>query len=104
MPTSQIPPITAARSARHTRSEVADISMCEPPRLAVALSTVEPSRLRQIGAWDLAVTEKTEFNDPDWTVGIKLGRNHKDVYWLLDLVRYRANPGDVERILLDTAM
>ena len=60
--------------------------------------------MRQIGAWDLAVTEKTEFNDPDWTVGIKLGRNHKGVYWLLDLVRYRANPGDVERILLDTAM
>jgi phage terminase large subunit-like protein len=24
--------------------------------------------------WDLAATEKTEHNDPDWTVGIKLGR------------------------------
>src|SRR5262249_10586904 len=27
--------------------------------------------------WDLAATEKTEFNDPDWTVGIKLGRDRK---------------------------
>ena len=25
--------------------------------------------------WDLAATEKTEFNDPDWTVGVKLGRD-----------------------------
>jgi predicted phage terminase large subunit-like protein len=25
--------------------------------------------------WDLAATEKTELNDPDWTVGVLLGRN-----------------------------
>src|SRR5215467_6455975 len=53
--------------------------------------------------WDLAATEKTEFNDPDWTVGIKLGRDRSGGYWLLDMVRKRANPGDVERLLLDTA-
>src|SRR5215469_3438395 len=53
--------------------------------------------------WDLAATEKTEFNDPDWTVGIKLGRDRSDGYWLLDMVRQRANPGDVEKLLLDTA-
>jgi Terminase RNaseH-like domain len=53
--------------------------------------------------WDLAATEKTEFNDPDWTVGIKLGRDKNGGYWLLDLVRARANPGDVEKILLNTA-
>ena len=33
--------------------------------------------------WDLAATEKTEFNDPDWTVGIKLGRDKNGGYWLL---------------------
>jgi predicted phage terminase large subunit-like protein len=54
--------------------------------------------------WDLAATEKTELNDPDWTVGVKLGRDKKSGgYWLLDAVRVRANPGDVERLLLDTA-
>ena len=53
--------------------------------------------------WDLAATEKTEFNDPDWTVGIKLGRDKNGGYWLLDIVRRRANPGDVEKLLLDTA-
>ena len=53
--------------------------------------------------WDLAATEKTEFNDPDWTVGIKLGLDRNGGYWLLDMVRGRANPGDVEKLLLETA-
>jgi len=46
--------------------------------------------------WDLAATEKTEFNDPDWTVGVKLGRDRNGGFWVLDMVRARANPGDVE--------
>src|SRR5712671_7783487 len=58
-----------------------------------------PADLEIVRYWDLAATEKTEFNDPDWTVGIKLGRG----FWLLDMVRGRANPGDVDRLLLNTA-
>ena len=53
--------------------------------------------------WDLAATEKTALNDPDWTVGVKLGRDQSGGYWLLDVVRQRANPGDVERLLLNIA-
>jgi predicted phage terminase large subunit-like protein len=62
-----------------------------------------PADLDIVRYWDLAATEKTEFNDPDWTVGIRLGRDHNGGYWLLDMVRGRANPGDVEKLLLDTA-
>ena len=62
-----------------------------------------PADLDVVRYWDLAATEKTEFNDPDWTVGIKLGRDKNGGYWLLDLVRRRANPGDVEKLLLNTA-
>jgi predicted phage terminase large subunit-like protein len=62
-----------------------------------------PADLEVVRYWDLAATEKTELNDPDWTVGIKLGRDKNGGYWLLDMVRGRANPGDVERLLLDTA-
>jgi predicted phage terminase large subunit-like protein len=62
-----------------------------------------PEELDVVRYWDLAATEKTEFNDPDWTVGIKLGRDRSGGYWLLDMVRKRANPGDVEKLLLDTA-
>jgi predicted phage terminase large subunit-like protein len=62
-----------------------------------------PADLDIVRYWDLAATEKTELNDPDWTVGIKLGRNRNGGYWLLDVLRARANPGDVERLLLNTA-
>ena len=49
-----------------------------------------PVELDIVRYWDLAATEKTEFNDPDWTVGVKLGRDRSGGYWLLDLVRARA--------------
>jgi predicted phage terminase large subunit-like protein len=62
-----------------------------------------PADLDIIRYWDLAATEKTEFNDPDWTVGIKLGRDRNGGYWLLDMVRQRVNPGDVEKLLLNSA-
>src|SRR6266851_5780412 len=62
-----------------------------------------PADLDVVRYWDLAATEKTEFNDPDWTVGIKLGRDKNGGYWLLDMVRRRANPGDVDRLLLNVA-
>jgi predicted phage terminase large subunit-like protein len=62
-----------------------------------------PTDLDVVRYWDLAATEKTEFNDPDWTVGIKLGRDRHRAYWLLDMVRARANPGDIERLLFNTA-
>jgi predicted phage terminase large subunit-like protein len=62
-----------------------------------------PADLDVVRYWDLAATEKTELNDPDWTVGIQLGRDRNGGYWLLDVIRARANPGDVERLLLNTA-
>jgi hypothetical protein len=61
-----------------------------------------PAELDVVRYWDLAATEKIEFNDPDWTVGIKLGRDKNGGYWLLDMVHARANPGDVEQLLLNT--
>ena len=57
-----------------------------------------PADLDVVRYWDLAATEKTELNDPDWTVGIKLARDKNRGYWLLDMVRGRANPGDGREI------
>src|ERR1700738_5376697 len=68
-----------------------------------AIADQAPADLDVVRYWDLAATEKTELNDPDWTVGIKLGRDRNGGYWLLDVLRRRANPGDVERLLLNTA-
>jgi phage terminase large subunit-like protein len=41
-----------------------------PVTLAPRLT--KPADLDIVRYWYLAVTEKTEINDPDWTVGIKL--------------------------------
>jgi phage terminase large subunit-like protein len=60
-----------------------------------------PADLDVVRYWDLAATEKTVLKY--WTIGVKLGRDRGSGYWLLDVVRVRANPGDVERLLLDTA-
>jgi len=67
--------------------------------------TVEavPADLKQIRYWDLAATAKTESNDPDWTVGVKLGRDFDGRYWILDAVRFRGGPGEVEQLLKATA-
>jgi predicted phage terminase large subunit-like protein len=68
-----------------------------------AIAEHAPADLEIVRYWDLAATEKTELNDPDWTVGIKLSRDPYGGYWLLDALRARANPGDVERLMLNTA-
>jgi predicted phage terminase large subunit-like protein len=62
-----------------------------------------PANLDIVRYWDLAATEKTEFNDPDWTTGVKVGRDDHGGYWVLDMVRGRANPGDTETLLLNIA-
>jgi hypothetical protein len=54
-----------------------------------AVADEVPTDLDVVRYWDLAATEKTEFNDPDWTVGIKLGRDKSGGFWLLDMVRGR---------------
>jgi phage terminase large subunit-like protein len=48
-------------------------------------------------------TDNDRSRHRDWTVGIKLGVDKNGGYWLLDMVRGRANPGDVDRLLLNTA-
>jgi phage terminase large subunit-like protein len=60
---------------------------------AIELVVLQRSRPRRTPDWDLAATEKTELNDPDWTIGVKLGRDRNPGYWLLDVVCARANPG-----------
>ena len=56
-----------------------------------------------IRAWDLAATSKADDNDPDWTVGLKLHRDAAGRFVVLDVVRLRATPWEVERLMVDTA-
>jgi predicted phage terminase large subunit-like protein len=53
--------------------------------------------------WDLAGTEKTQDNDPDWTVGVKLGRDENGFLYVLNVIRERVGPFEVEQLLKNTA-
>ena len=62
-----------------------------------------PEGLRTVRGWDLAGTPKTQTNDPDFTAGTKIGRSDAGVYYVLDHVRARETPGEVERLIRFTA-
>lgn len=54
--------------------------------------------------WDLAATEKTSTNDPDWTAGTKIGKLPDGRYIVADHVRLRGGPHEVERLVRNTAV
>lgn len=61
--------------------------------------------LRWVRAWDLAATEKSEDNDdPDWTVGVLMGRRRPSQRLVVaDVVRVRRRAADVRELVLRTA-
>ena len=57
----------------------------------------------QVRYWDLAATELSETNDPDYTVGALMStRDGK--YYIKDIIRVRAPPGEIEKIVKQTAL
>jgi predicted phage terminase large subunit-like protein len=56
-----------------------------------------------VRAWDLAATITTGRNDPDWTAGVKFSRDETGRYFVLDVVRIRGTPHEVEALILSTA-
>ena len=69
----------------------------------VATDETPPDGLRCVRAWDLAASEAGTGRDPDYTVGLKLGREPSGRLWVLDIVRVRAGPAGVEEAILNTA-
>jgi predicted phage terminase large subunit-like protein len=53
--------------------------------------------------WDLAATRQIGSRDPDWTVGVKLARLQSGLYVVLDVVRFRGDPDEVDAAILNTA-
>jgi predicted phage terminase large subunit-like protein len=63
----------------------------------------EPSGIRAVRSWDLAATAAVGTADPDWTVGLKLGRLADGRFVVLDVVRLRGGPDEVEEAIAGTA-
>ena len=63
-----------------------------------------PACRRAVRAWDLAATAPGgAARDPDWTVGIKLGRTEAGGVVVLDVQRLRAGPAEVAAAIVQTA-
>lgn len=62
-----------------------------------------PAGLRLTRFWDMAATEPKPGRDPDWTVGLLMGRSADGMYYVLDVRRLRARPQGVESLVKQTA-
>ena len=63
-----------------------------------------PPNLNLVRYWDLAATEKTSSNNPDWTVGVKMGFDETEgVWYVLDVIRRQWSSGKVETLIKETA-
>lgn len=64
-----------------------------------------PRAGESIRYWDRAATKPHEGNpDPDWTVGFKLHKDLQGVYYIVDIVRFRGTPLEVEQRIKNVAI
>ena len=63
-----------------------------------------PANRNAIRYWDRAATKKTESNDPDYTVGIKLEKDHNNIIYVTDMIRVQDSPLGVQTIIKNTAI
>jgi predicted phage terminase large subunit-like protein len=54
--------------------------------------------------WDMASTEALMGEDPDYTVGTKVGLDLNNNFWVLHCKRFRGTPAQNEKIIADTAV
>lgn len=62
-----------------------------------------PADARPVRFWDLAATEAKEGKDPDYTVGLKLSRDPRGIFYVEHVMRFREEPHNVERNIKNTA-
>lgn len=62
-----------------------------------------PAGLTFVRDWDLAGTIAKTGTDPDWTAGVKMGRNTQGFNYLTDIRRMRGSPNEIERLIYNTA-
>lgn len=61
-----------------------------------------PRQAHLVRSWDFASTALTPGTDPDWTVGTLMGA-FDGQFWIIDMVRDRLSPGEVEALVRQTA-
>ena len=59
--------------------------------------------VKTVRAWDLAATAERTGRDPDYTVGLKLARDSAGQFVVLDVIRLRGGPHEVEEAIVNAA-
>jgi predicted phage terminase large subunit-like protein len=68
------------------------------------VDAVPASAIKRVRYWDLAATEKTQDNDPDWTVGVRMAHDKAaGLFYIEHVERLRASPARVEATIKNTA-
>ena len=62
-----------------------------------------PKNLTFVRYWDRAATKKTENNDPDYTVGVKLAKDMNGIFYVCDIVILQETPLGVQNAIKNTA-
>lgn len=74
------------------------------PDLITMVGAVPASTLvKTVRGWDFAGTEARPGRDPDWTAGVKIGRDDQGFFYILDVVRLRATPAAIENTVKSVA-
>ena len=74
----------------------------EKVRVVPAAST-DDQFAKRVRWWDLAATEKQAGADPDWAVGLLMGKHKDKTFWVLDVQRVRLGPRGVRDLIKQTA-
>jgi predicted phage terminase large subunit-like protein len=62
-----------------------------------------PKGLTFVRYWDRAATKKTDLNDPDYTVGLKLAKDVNGIFYICDIVRLQESPLNVQNAIKNSA-
>lgn len=62
-----------------------------------------PKTLSKVRYWDRAATRKTETNDPDYTVGLKLEKDKDNIFYITDIARLQQSPLGVQNVIKSIA-
>lgn len=63
-----------------------------------------PGDCQWVRFWDMAGTDATPGLDPDWTVGVRMGRSPDGRYWIDDVRRWRKDPAINDQYCNATAL
>lgn len=63
-----------------------------------------PLTSQKVRYWDRAATKKTDTNDPDYTVGLKIEKDSNNIIYVTDMVRIQDSPLGVQTVIKNCAI